>query len=109
MAHLVFIGWLDMEVEVEGCCLVAVGDGAGVVAFVLDMVGMIEGVVDDLARLMRGLVGLAKNLVGIVEGVVVDLARLIRGLVGLVITLVVMVVSLAWVVVGLVVVLIVVG
>ena len=73
-----------MEVEVEGCCLVAVGDGAVGVDLVLD-------------------------LVGIVEGVVVDLARLMRGLVGLVITLVVMVVSLAGVVVGLVVVLIVVG
>ena len=81
-AHLVYGGRLDMEVE--GCGLVAVGDHAGGVDLVLDLVGMVEGVVVDLTRLMRGLVGLVINLVG-------------------------MVVSLAGVVVGLIVVLIVVG
>ena len=52
-AHLVYGGRLDMEVE--GCGLVAVGDHAGGVDLVLDLVGMVvESMVVDLAGLIRG-------------------------------------------------------
>ena len=77
-AHLVYGGRLDMEVE--GCGLVAVGDHAGGV----DLVGMVESMVVDLAGLIGGQVWLVLNLVGIVlnlDGMVLNLVGLVGGLV----------------------------
>ena len=58
-AHLVYSGRLDMEVE--GCGLVVVGDHAGGVDLVLDLVWMVL------------------NLVGLVGGLVVVLVGMVAG------------------------------
>ena len=76
-AHLVYGGRLDMEVE--GCGLVAVGDHVGGVDLVLDLVGMVESMVVDLAGLIGGLVWLVLNLVGLVGGLVVVLIGMVAG------------------------------
>ena len=79
-AHLVYGGRVDMEVE--GCGLVAVEDHAGGVDLVLDLVGMVEGVVVDLAGLIGGLVGLVLNSVGMVmnlDGMVLNLDGMVGG------------------------------
>ena len=89
-AHLVYSGRLDMEVE--GCGLVVVGDHAGGVDLVLDLVGMVESMVVDLAGLIGGLVWLVLNLVGMVlnlDGMVLNLVGLVGGLVVVLIRMVV--------------------
>ena len=63
--------------EVEGCGLVAVGDDIGGVDLGLDLVGMVESVVVDLAGLIGGLVGLVLNSVGMVVGLVVVLIGIV--------------------------------